>query len=204
MGFPGIFPSGARVEPDGFAGMCYCQDTASDSDGWTQFSGDVGLGLWGNLMAARCYVVHDPVMGPAAYGGVLTGSLEKNCLVEPYPGMDHRVRFIEPDLFIDTQGASIRSVEWNREKGVVTLQLVNDTEYPSKGSVSIRGLDAGDYRVVWNPGRKGAKTRVEKRSVTKQPVTIDRAFGAGERSALEMQQAFLHEYPGMQTRQHLP
>ncbi|MBN1357089.1 hypothetical protein JXA40_12575 [bacterium] len=150
VGYSGIWNSWARVQPDGFAGMCYCPDPTSDNYGLNRFTGDVGLGLWGNLKGARCYVVDDPVLGRIAYGGYLLDTKDDSgnvrMTVEPLSGMDHRVRWIGPDLAADSDGPSIRKLSADRMLHHLELVLVNPFDSSCNALVSIKSLPGPEYR----------------------------------------------------------
>jgi hypothetical protein len=148
IGYSGILNSWARVQPDGFAGMCYCPDPASDNYGLNQFTGDVGLGLWGNLKAARCYALDDPVIGLVAYGGQLDRSgndAGSSFKLHPYPGLDHRIRCMNSELMIDSEGPAIKTVEWTKSFDTLSFELSNPMEYSCHASIKISGLPEGEY-----------------------------------------------------------
>jgi len=150
IGYSGILNSWARVQSDGFAGMCYCPDPASDNLGLNQFTGDVGLGLWGNLKAARCYLIDDEVLGVVAYGGKLiqkTGSDNNQSIqMYPEPGLNHRVRLIEYNLFLDSEGPAISKIIFDPDENRIELTLNNLADYLCNGYISIHGLQPGTYK----------------------------------------------------------
>ncbi len=146
IGYSGILNSWVRVTASGFAGMCYCPDPASDNYGLNQFTGDVGLGLWGNLKAARCYVVDDPVIGRVCYGGALIPSDAHSISVRPFPGFTHRIRFHSSLLSVDSEGPEIQSMQWDTVKHILTLHLSNPFDFSARGFISITGLPVGTYQ----------------------------------------------------------
>ncbi len=173
-GLSGIFTSWTRVDPDGFAGMCYCPDPSSDNYGLNQFTGDVGLGLWGNLMAARCVVVTDPLAGLTAHGGTLIDTEKPGITVNPYPGMDHRIRLPEHNLEVDLTGPAITEFHRDGTTGELTIQMTNRAEYPCAGRLVITGLAPGQYIL-----KKGDDPEVPM-TVSNDPWVQTRAFAAGE------------------------
>jgi hypothetical protein len=143
-GYSGILNSWARVQPDGFGAMCYCPDPSSDNYGFNQFTGDVGLGLWGNLKAARCYIVEDPAAGWIAYGGkiIQPPSPDSSAIsVEPSPGLNHRIRFVKPNLFIDSEGGELRRVDWDSQSSSIFLKVSNPRSAECHCRIVISGLN---------------------------------------------------------------
>jgi len=155
IGFSGILNNWARVQSDGFAGMCYCPDPSSDNYGLNQFTGDVGLGLWGSLKAARCYLIKDPVLSYISYGGTVThikrdseDKLESVTLT-PYQGFDHRLRLTPWDLAIDSFGPSIEWIQWIPHETKLILLLNNRLGFECSGRLTLKGLPAGEYVATW-------------------------------------------------------
>lgn len=144
-GLSGIFNSWARVKDDGFAGMCFCPDPSSDNYGLNQFTGDVGLGLWGNLKAARCYLGTVPIAGRIAMGA----SIEGEWLV-PYPGFDHRVRLLDTGYRIDSHGSAINRIRIPAE-GILEMRLIVPDESDCRSRVVISGLTAPEIQLVRTP-----------------------------------------------------
>ncbi len=183
IGFSGILNSWARVTPDGFAGMCYCPDPASDNYGLNQFTGDVGLGLWGCLKAARCYAIQDQRFGIQVYGGVLRESTPQTdadtLTVEPLPGLDHRVRFVSPDLFIDSEGPSIVSAAWSPNENSVQVTLRNKSSHRCQGVISVKGLPVNQYRCIWKDGNTGNEIRSGTISVDESAYRDKEPFAPG-------------------------
>ena len=148
-GYSGILNSWARVTSDGFAGMCYCPDPASDNYGLNQFTGDVGLGLWGNLKAARCYAVKDPIIGWTGYGAKITvtdNAGNPDFTLEPFPGMNHRIRIPQISLAADADGLSFQSLATRQNLKEIRFTVTNESAYPCEGYVTLSGLPAGAYR----------------------------------------------------------
>ena len=141
-GFSGVLNSWARVHPDGFASMCYCPDPSSDNYGFNQFSGDVGLGLWGNLKAARCIVVDNPVLGRLVYGGkpIDDGDSPESVIqIQPMAGMRHRVRFMDPVLCVDSEGPEIKKIRWDTAAMKIDIDLENRFETACQAWITITG-----------------------------------------------------------------
>lgn len=151
-GLSGIFNAWARVMDDGFAGMCFCPDPSSDNYGLNQFTGDVGLGLWGNLKAARCYLGTVPIAGRIAMGA----SLDGDWLV-PYPGFDHRVRLLDAGYRIDSHGPAIERIRIPSE-GILEMRLIVPDVSDCKSRVVISGVTVPEIRLVRTPeGQTGSQ-----------------------------------------------
>jgi Family of unknown function (DUF5695) len=184
IGYSGIWNSWARVNQSGFAGMCYCPDPASDNYGLNQFTGDVGLGLWGSVKAFRCYIVDDPILKRTVYGGTLIEDEEQDGItriaVNPAAGVDHKIRWIEYELFVDSEGPVIREMVITPDKTRLELYLENPTPYRCDARIIVTGLPRATYE--WETRSQDGKKTIDIQTpiqADKDPLTLTMPFEPG-------------------------
>ncbi|HPQ40404.1 MAG TPA: hypothetical protein PLV45_08520, partial [bacterium] len=175
----GLLTHLGRITGTGFAGMCYCPDPASDNYGLNQFTGDVGLGLWGGLLGMRCYLYDDPGAGRQCLGGRITVPGPDTVTAAPWPGFDTRFRWLSgDDVFLDTEGLAIRSISRKEDGARWLITLVNPGTVESRSRLTVRGLTPGTWSVTWsgNGGKTLDSTRI---TVDEKPLELQRKTPAG-------------------------
>ncbi|MBN1549849.1 hypothetical protein JW979_00180 [bacterium] len=162
IGYSGILNSWARVDKDGFAGMCYCPDPASDNFGLNQFTGDVGLGLWGNLKAGRCYAVADPFIGMTGYGCQVLEEKNENIhtvTIIPYNGLNNRIRYFPSNLSIDTEGPVVQKASYDVKYSTLEINLENLSEFRCNAQIAISGMPDNTYQFEFRSPSGSLKTK---------------------------------------------
>lgn len=148
VGFSGMLTHLGRITESGFAGMCTCPDPSSDNYGLNQFTGDVGLGLWGGLLGLRCYLYDDSEVGNRCLGGRLTRANDGSVTVSPWSGCDRRLRWmVDGSVAIDVEGQVIRSVTRKENGKRWIIQLSNPAACTSRSRLVMQGLTNGEWAI---------------------------------------------------------
>ena len=113
-----------------------------------------GIGLWAYLRAAKAYVVEDRSFGLVGYGCRLETSAN-DIRVFPQDGVKKRVRFVAQRIDLEASAGEISSVALNQKDGSLNLQIADSTGLVKTVTLSIKGLQAGDYEM----GFAGASER---------------------------------------------
>lgn len=186
VGFSGLLTHLGRITDTGFAGMCYCPDPSSDNYGLNQFTGDVGLGLWGGILGLRCYVYDDPDAGLQCLGGRISDAGPNTVTVQPWPGCDHRMRwFSGPEISWDTEGLVIRSVTRKENGNRWIVEMENPGSLESRSRLAIQGLTPGTWSITWS-GDGGKNLDSTRMTVSDAPLEFQRKTPPGASLVLVM------------------
>lgn len=184
VGFSGILAQLGRITDTGFAGMCYCPDPSSANVGLNQFTGDVGLGLWGSLLGFRCYVIRQESGDLSCLGGRMDTSVPDSVTVQPWPGCDHRIRWLESaEVFFDARGWDIRTITRSESGDRWIVNLVNNGPVQGRSHLVIRGVQQGTWAVTWNEnsGKTLDSTRMK---IETDSIDLERDVKPGSRLEL--------------------
>jgi len=182
VGFSGLLTHLGRISETGFAGMCYCPDPSSDNYGLNQFTGDIGLGLWGGLQGLRCYYYNDPALGPKCLGGSVSIADSGKRTLTTWPGFDHKIRWIvEDNLSIDIEGQVIKSVSRSENGSKWIVSLANNTEFNSRDRIVISGLKHGRWSCLWS---KSGENKPSSHTVESEPLILNSKSKGNSQSRL--------------------
>ena len=120
-----------------------CEETAYFSE---YFSGEIGMGLYGNLSAIKSYLIQDEDFGTVGYGcevSITDGAYE----LEPWDGLGVRAAFVPLGLEIGAVKARIVRAIANREGTRLELSLEKPFEMADGGQIVVSGLAPGKYRI---------------------------------------------------------
>ena len=184
IGFSGMLTHLGRITDTGFAGMCFCPDPSSDNFGLNQFTGDVGLGLWGGLLGLRAYVLESKDGEPVVLGGKLTGTAAAGVSLTPWAGNDHRVRWMaEKPVFFDVEGQVIRSITRKEGGNRWIIKLENNSKVSSRSRLSIAGLEPGTWSVSHRIN-KGSELESNRKEITEDEFVLERKLRPGTKVEL--------------------
>ncbi|MBN1296711.1 hypothetical protein JXA80_08010, partial [bacterium] len=184
IGFSGLLAHLGRITESGFAGMCSCPDPSSDNYGLNQFSGDVGLGLWGGLLGLRCYYLDDPDAGFVSLGGRVSAEENGDVTIRPWSGIDHALRWmVDGDVNVDTEGLVIRSVTRAKNGDRWIVKLANPTRVEGRSRICITGLRDGTWSVTWR-GKNGHLLDSKRHTLETGPLEIERIVAPGAEGEL--------------------
>ena len=110
------------------------------------YSGEQGIGLYGNLNALRAYLVEDPDFGLIGYGAEVTETDEAYTL-KPWDGLRVRATLKPLGVSIETINAAMETIAVRRDKAEVALKLSKPHDKATKGQLTISGMPGGTYRV---------------------------------------------------------
>ncbi|QDH20767.1 hypothetical protein FFV09_07865 [Saccharibacillus brassicae] len=121
------------------------------SNGWNDFSGEAGEGLYGSLLSISSDVVTDPVFGLFGYGTLVTddGSSYK---ITPKDGFGKRINLLNEKIYLVSQNEKIQNAEIKKDGTLFKLSLVNldKKEHASRIRMDGAGLQNGYYTMKLN------------------------------------------------------
>ena len=109
------------------------------------FSGEVGMGLYGNLSMLKSYLVQDPDFGLVGYGCDVAETDDDYTLI-PKDGLGVRATFVPLGVTLETVTARIEQVVITKDLRRLELVLSKPSEYTERAHISIRGMPAGSYQ----------------------------------------------------------
>lgn len=143
-GYAGVMSVMRNVLPDGMGfNFFICTPGVYDSNPPTTF--ESGTGLWGFLQSAKSYVVKDTTFGLIGYGCRVSTS-GRQITVVPKDGLRKRLRFVEEKIDVEVTQGEIVQCAFDGENGSLELQMEDSTGFVKNASLTIRGLEKGDYR----------------------------------------------------------
>ena len=122
------------------------------------FSGEVGMGLYGNLSMLKSYLVRDPDFGLVGYGCAVSETADAYTLV-PLDGLRVRAAFVPLDVTVETVKARIEKATLTKDLRRLELVLSKPTPHADCARISVCGMPSGAYRS--STGRVGISERIE-------------------------------------------
>jgi len=154
MGYAGTLAPWSCVEPSGVG--YHTRDTRFNppqegSESYSSylnghFSGELGMGLYGNLHALKSYLVRDGDFGLVGYGCEVKETEEWYTL-EPRDGLGVRAFFEPVDVHVETVRARMESIRVRKDKSRVDIKCRRTYPHADAGWVCLRGMPAGKYAV---------------------------------------------------------
>lgn len=120
-----------------------CEETAYFSE---HYSGEIGMGLHGNLSVLKAYLVQDDDFGAIGYGCEVEETEEAYTL-EPWDGLGVRAAFMPLGLEIETVKAKIVRATAAYDGKSLEIDLEKPFAKAGEARVTISGLSPGKYRV---------------------------------------------------------
>ncbi len=109
------------------------------------FSGEVGMGLYGNLSMLKSYLVQDPDFGLIGYGCAVSETLDDYTLI-PQDGLGVRAAFVPLGVSLEIVKACIEKVTLTKDLQRLELVLSKPTKHADCAHISIRGMPPGTYQ----------------------------------------------------------
>ena len=108
------------------------------------FSGEVGMGLYGNLSMLKSYLVQDPDFGLVGYGCAVAETVDNYTLI-PQDGLGVRVSFVPLDVSLEAVKARIEKATLTKDLRRLELVLSRPSKHADCAHISIRGMASGAY-----------------------------------------------------------
>ncbi len=109
------------------------------------FSGEVGMGLYGNLSMLKSYLVQDPDFGLIGYGCAVSETVDDYTLV-PQDGLGVRVAFVPLGVTLETVKARIEKATLTKDLRRLEVILSKPSTHAECAQVSVHGMPSGSYR----------------------------------------------------------
>ena len=109
------------------------------------FSGEVGMGLYGNLSMLKSYLVEDPDFGLVGYGCDVAETDDDYTLI-PKDGLGIRATFVPLGVTLETVTARIEQAVITKDLRRLELVLSKPSEHAKSAHISIRGMPRGSYQ----------------------------------------------------------
>ena len=109
------------------------------------FSGEVGMGLYGNLSMLKSFLVRDPDFGLVGYGCAVAETEDAYTLI-PQDGLRVRAAFVPLGVSLEAIKARIERATLTKDLRRLELVLSKPSEHAECAHISIRGLTSGAYR----------------------------------------------------------
>ena len=122
------------------------------------FSGEVGMGLYGNLSMLKSYLVRDPDFGLVGYGCAVSETADAYTLV-PLDGLGVRAAFVPLGVTVETVKARIEKATLTKDLRRLELVLSKPTPHADCARISVCGMPSGAYRS--STGRVGISEQIE-------------------------------------------
>ena len=122
------------------------------------FSGEVGMGLYGNLSMLKSYLVQDPDFGIIGYGCAVSETADGYTLV-PQDGLGVRASFVPLGVTLETVKARIEKATLTKDLRQLELVLSKPSRHAECAHISVRGMPSGSYRC--STGRVKASDPIE-------------------------------------------
>ncbi len=109
------------------------------------FSGEVGMGLYGNLSMLKSYLVQDPDFGLIGYGCDVTETSDNYTLI-PRDGLGVRAAFVPLGVSLETVKGRIKHATLAKDLRQLRLVLSKPSGHADCVHISIRGMPSGPYQ----------------------------------------------------------
>ena len=109
------------------------------------FSGEVGMGLYGNLSMLKSYLVQDPDLGLVGYGCAVSETADDYTLV-PQDGLGVRASFVPLGVTLETVKARIEKATLTKDLQRLELVLSKPSTHAECAHISVHGMPPGSYR----------------------------------------------------------
>ena len=109
------------------------------------FSGEVGMGLYGNLSMLKSYLVQDPDFGLVGYGCAVSETMDDYTLV-PQDGLGVRVAFAPLGVALEAVKARIEKATLTKNLRRLELVLSKPSTHAECAHISIRGMVSETYK----------------------------------------------------------
>ena len=109
------------------------------------FSGEVGMGLYGNLTMLKSYLVQDPDFGLVGYGCTVSETADGYMLL-PHDGLGVRASFVPLGVTLETVKARIEKATLTKDLRRLELVLSKPSTDAECAHITVRGLPSGTYR----------------------------------------------------------
>jgi len=110
------------------------------------FSGELGVGLYGNLHALKSYLVRNGDFGLVGYGCEVKET-EEWYILEPRDGLGVRTFFEPVDVHVEAVRTRMESIRVRKDKSRVAIKCRRPYPHADSGWVRLRGMPAGKYAV---------------------------------------------------------
>ena len=110
-------------------------------------SGELGMGLYGNLSMLKSYLVHDSDFGLVGYGCEVSET-ETNYTLIPHDGLGVRATFAPLGVTLETLNAKMERVTIDKDKHRIELVLAKPHPSAERAQISVRGIGPGASRFI--------------------------------------------------------
>jgi len=107
-------------------------------------SGEVGIGLYGNLSLLKSYLVRDADFGLVGYGCAVTETEETYTIV-PGDGLGVRAAFVPLGVELETVKAKMESITLTKDKSRIELVLTKPYPHADNARICVRGMIPSKY-----------------------------------------------------------
>ena len=122
------------------------------------FSGEVGMGLYGNLSMLKSYLVQDPDFGLIGYGCDVTETSDDYTLI-PQDGLGVRATFVPFGVSLETVKARIEKATLTKNLRRLELVLSKPSKHADCAHISIRGMPSSAYRCSTGKVKSGKQLK---------------------------------------------
>jgi len=140
---PGLRPTYIKTIPIETHGDYYLYATTSGAGWW---SGELGIGLYGNLSALKSYLVEDPEFGLIGYGCSFLES-EDSYTIEPSDGLGVRTCLVPLEVEAETVKARIEKITIRKDRTQASIILGKTFDQTREAKMVIRGMTPGTYSI---------------------------------------------------------
>jgi len=119
-------------------------------------SGELSVGLYGNLNALRAYLVRDPDFGLTGYGAEVSQT-DKAYTLKPWDGLGVRATLKPLGVSIETVNATMETITMRKDKTGGVLKLNKPHDKAARGLLTISGMPEGTYRVSTATGSENIR-----------------------------------------------
>ena len=109
------------------------------------FSGEVGMGLYGNLSMLKSYLVQDPDFGLVGYGCAVAETPDDYTLM-PQDGLGIRASFVPLGVSLETVKARIERATLTKDLRRLELVLSKPSKHAKCAHISINGMPSDTYQ----------------------------------------------------------
>ncbi len=153
MGYAGLLAPWSCVSPEGKAYHTRDRRFMPPQEGEPgystyfngHFSGELGVGLYGDLNALKSYLVHDPDFGLIGYG-CEAAETEVEYELRPWDGLGVRAYLAPLGIDLETVHMGIEAARIAKDGARMLLQCRPTSPGAHSARVRIRGVSAGSYR----------------------------------------------------------
>lgn len=155
-GYAGVMSVMRNVLPDGM-GFDHFIWSAGIYDEIPRRTFEGGEGLWGFLRAAKSYVIRDPSFGLIGCGCRVENSPQE-IRVYPQDGLRKRVRFVESKIDLEATQGELEQAALQENGRSMEIRVADSTGIVTTAQLTIRGVEAGSYRVTAGKVRRTLKS----------------------------------------------